>query len=313
MALTRLTDDLDIISVLDNEPNDVGGLSADEFKAEFDKAGNIIKKYINEVLLAELASAIGAENIGITKVDGLTGIGTVQAALAKIEKQMADMTQGAVADASISTEKLSDLAVTTAKLAAACVTAAKIAAGAVGTEALSDLAVTAAKLAAACVETAKIADKAVTARCIDDKAVGTAQLGDKCVGDEQIDDLAVIERCIAAGAVGTAKIKNTAVTGDKIADGAVTTVYTATLTVNGWTADATSGGYLQAVTVAGLLATDNRVLADIDPGDASSTQIMAWDEAWSFVTGWTGAGQATVLFRDKPDIAIPIKFTVWRK
>lgn len=303
MALTRLTDDLDIISVLDNEPNDVGGLSADEFKAEFDKAGNIIKKYINEILLAELASAIGAENIGIMKVDGLTGISTVQAALAKIEKQMADMTQGAVADASISTEKLSDLAVTTAKLAAACVTAAKLAAGAVGTEALSDLAVTAAKLAAACVETAKIADKAVTARCIDDKAVGTAQLGDKCVGDEQIDDLAVIERCIAAGAVGAAKI----------ADGAVTTVYTATLTVAGWTADATSGGYLQTVTVAGLLATDNRVLADIDPGDAPSTQIMAWDEAWSFVTGWTGAGQASVLFRDKPDIAIPIKFTVWRK
>ena len=312
MALTRLTDDLDIISVLDNEPNDVGGLSADAFKAEFDKAGNIIKKYINEVLLAELASAIGAENIGIAKVDGLTGIGTVQAALAKIEKQMADMTQGAVADASISTEKLSDLAVTTAKLAAACVTAAKLAAGAVGTEALSDLAVTAAKLAAACVETAKIADKAVTARCIDDKAIGTAQLGDKCVGDEQIDDLAVVERCIAAGAVGTAKIKNAAVTADKIAAGAVTAELTGTLTAAGWAND-TSGGYLQTIAVAGLLATDNRVLADIDPGDASSTQIMAWDEAWSFVTGWTGAGQATVLFRDKPDIAIPIKFTVWRK
>ena len=312
MALTRLTDDLDIISVLDNEPNDVGGLSADAFKAEFDKAGNIIKKYINEVLLAELASAIGAENIGIAKVDGLTGIGTVQAALAKIEKQMADMTQGAVADASISTEKLSDLAVTTAKLAAACVTAAKLAAGAVGTEALSDLAVTAAKLAAACVETAKIADKAVTARCIDDKAIGTAQLGDKCVGDEQIDDLAVAERCIAAGAVGTGKIKNAAVTADKIAAGAVTAELTGTLTAAGWAND-TSGGYLQTIAVAGLLATDNRVLADIDPGDASSTQIMAWDEAWSFVTGWTGAGQATVLFRDKPDIAIPIKFTVWRK
>ena len=101
--------------------------------------------------------------------------------------------------------------------------------------------------------------------------------------------------------------------GGALPDGAVTTVYTATLTVNGWTADATSGGYLQTVTVAGLLATDNHVLADIDPGDASSTQIMAWDEAWSFVTGWTGAGQAAVLFRDKPDIAIPIKFTVWRK
>ncbi len=313
MALTRLTDDLDIISVLDNEPNDVGGLSADAFKAEFDKAGNIIKKYINEVLLTELASAIGAENIGIAKVDGLTGISTVQAALAKIEKQMADMTQGAVADASISTEKLSDLAVTTAKLAAACVTAAKLAAGAVGTEALSDLAVTAAKLAAACVETAKIADKAVTARCIDDKAVGAAQLGDKCVGDEQIDDLAVIERCIAAGAVGTAKIKNAAVTGDKIAAGAVTVELTGTLTVAGWTADATSGGYLQTIAVAGLLASDTQAEIDIDPGEASAAQIMAWDDAWSFVTGWMDAGQATILFREKPDIDVPVRIRVWRK
>ena len=292
MALTRLTDDLDIISVLDNEPNDVGGLSADEFKAEFDKAGNIIKKYINEVLLTELASAIGAENIGIAKVDGLTGIGTVQAALAKIEKQMADMTQGAVADASISTEKLSDLAVTTAKLAAACVTAAK--------------------LAAACVETAKIADKAVTARCIDDKAVGTAQLGDKCVGGEQIDDLAVVERCIAAGAVGTAKIKNAAVTTDKIAAGAVTTELTGTLTAAGWADDA-SGGYLQTIAGAGLLASDTLAEIDINPGEASAAQIMAWDDAWSFVTGWMDAGQATILFREKPGIDVPVRIRVWRK
>nr|DAH72109.1 MAG TPA: hypothetical protein [Caudoviricetes sp.] len=312
MALTRLTDDLDIISVLDNEPNDVGGLSADAFKAEFDKAGNIIKKYINEVLLAELASAIGAENIGIAKVDGLAGISTVQAALAKIEKQMADMTQGAVADASISTEKLSDLAVTTAKLAAACVTAAKLAAGAVGTEALSDLAVTAAKLAAACVETAKIADKAVTARCIDDKAVGTAQLGDKCVGDEQIDDFAVIERCVAAGAVGTAKIKNAAVTGDKIAAGAVTTELTGTLEATGWAND-TSGGYLQTIAVAGLLASDMLAEIDINLGEASAAQIMAWDDAWSFVAGWMDAGQATILFREKPDIDVPVRIRVWRK
>ena len=282
MALTRLTDDLDIISVLDNEPNDVGGLSADAFKAEFDKAGNIIKKYINEVLLAELASAIGAENIGIAKVDGLTGISTVQAALAKIEKQMADMTQGAVADASISTEKLSDLAVTTAKLAAACVTAAKLAAG------------------------------AGAARCIDDKAVGMAQLGDKCVGDEQIDDLAVAERCIAAGAVGTGKIKNAAVTADKIAAGAVTAELTGTLTAAGWAND-TSGGYLQTIAVAGLLASDTLAEIDINPGEASAAQIMAWDDVWSFVTGWMSAGQAEILFREKPDIDVPVRIRVWRK
>lgn len=302
MALTRLTDDLDIISVLDNEPNDVGGLSADEFKAEFDKAGNIIKKYINEVLLAELASAIGAENIGITKVDGLAGISTVQAALAKIEKQMADMTQGAVADASISTEKLADLAVTTAKLAAACVTAAKLATGAVGTEALSDLAVTAAKLAAACVETAKIADKAVTARCIDDKAVGTAQLGDKCVGDEQIDDLAVIERCIAAGAVDTAKIKNGAVTGDKIAAGARTQYWTLDV---GTTWEGESAPYTQTVAATGMLAADRPKVYRVTP--ASIDDADAYDDEFSkLFKVESEAGQLKLYAKEATTTAIQI-------
>ena len=298
MALTRLTDDLDIISVLDNEPNDVGGLSADEFKAKFDKAGNIIKKYINEVLLAELASAIGAENIGITKVDGLTGIGTVQAALAKIEKQMADMTQGAVADASISTEKLSDLAVTTAKLAAACVTAAKLAAGAVGTEKLSDLAVTAAKLASACVETAKIADKAVTARCIDDKAVGTAQLGDKCVGDEQIDDLAVIERCIAAGAVGTAKIKNAAVTADKVADAARTQRISISVGTE-WTGE--SAPYTQTVAAAGLLADDVPRMYYSPPADVDDVDDTREAYTCCYRLEVTGAGEIKLYAKEKPE------------
>lgn len=310
--LSKFTDDLDIIATLDTEPNDIGGLSADELKAKFDEAGNIIKKYINETLIPELAGTNGAANIGIETIAGLTGVLTVQAALEKIEQQMAEMTQGAVSDNSIGTAKLINLAVTTMKLADLAVTAAKLADGAVESKKLKDLAVLTAKLADKAVTEAKLADKAVERRCIGDKAVGTSQLGDKCVGAGQVDDLAIIERCIAAGAVGTGKIKNAAVTADKIAAGAVTTELTGTLEATGWAND-TSGGYLQTIAVAGLLATDNRVLADIDPGDASSTQIMAWDEAWSFVTGWTGAGQATVLFRDKPDIAIPIKFTVWRK
>lgn len=51
MAVERLSEDLDIIAKLDDEPNDVGGVSAAELKARFDRAGNIIKGYINETLL----------------------------------------------------------------------------------------------------------------------------------------------------------------------------------------------------------------------------------------------------------------------
>lgn len=101
-------------------------------------------------------------------------------------------------------------------------------------------------------------------------------------------------------------------TGDKIAAGAVTAELTGTLTAAGW-ADDTSGGYLQTIAVAGLLASDTLAEIDIDPGEASAAQIMAWDDAWSFVTGWMGAGQAAILFREKPDIDVPVRIRVWRK
>lgn len=216
--LSKFTDDLDIIATLDTEPNDIGGLSADELKAKFDEAGNIIKKYINETLIPELAGTNGAANIGIETIAGLTGVLTVQAALEKIEQQMAEMTQGAVSDNSIGTAKLINLAVTTMKLADLAVTAAKLADGAVESKKLKDLAVLTAKLADKAVTEAKIADKAVERRCIGDKAVGTSQLGDKCVGAGQVDDLAIPERCLAAGAVTEAKIKNKNVTAAKLAD-----------------------------------------------------------------------------------------------
>ncbi len=216
--LSKFTDDLDIIATLDTEPNDIGGLSADELKAKFDEAGNIIKKYINETLIPELAGTDGAANIGIETIAGLTGVLTVQAALEKIEQQMAEMTQGAVSDNSIGTAKLINLAVTTMKLADLAVTAAKLADGAVESKKLKDLAVLTAKLADKAVTEAKLADKAVERRCIGDKAVGASQLGDKCVGAGQVDDLAIPERCLAAGAVTEAKIKNKNVTAAKLAD-----------------------------------------------------------------------------------------------
>ena len=54
MALTKLTADLNIIAALDDEPNDVGGLTAAQLKAEFDEAGNTVKAYVNETLTVEL-------------------------------------------------------------------------------------------------------------------------------------------------------------------------------------------------------------------------------------------------------------------
>lgn len=58
MSLTRLTEDLNIHQKLEDEPNDVGGLSAQELKKKFDQAGLAIQKYLNETHLPEEEKAV---------------------------------------------------------------------------------------------------------------------------------------------------------------------------------------------------------------------------------------------------------------
>lgn len=58
MALTKLTTDLNNISALVPEPNDVGGLTASTLQSRFDKAGNDIKMFINNTLTVETDEAI---------------------------------------------------------------------------------------------------------------------------------------------------------------------------------------------------------------------------------------------------------------
>ena len=53
MALSKFTKDMAIIAALDDEPNDVGGLSAQQLKEKFDEGGNALKEYLNNTLTAE--------------------------------------------------------------------------------------------------------------------------------------------------------------------------------------------------------------------------------------------------------------------
>ena len=62
MALNRFEKDMDIVLALDDEPNDVGGLSADELKAKFDEGGKALQDYLNNTLLP-LLEKLGIETI----------------------------------------------------------------------------------------------------------------------------------------------------------------------------------------------------------------------------------------------------------
>lgn len=70
MSLTKLTTDLENIQALSDKPNEIEGLTADELKAKFDKAGSDIKTYINDTLTTEVDSKIEL----LTPKDVVTGL-----------------------------------------------------------------------------------------------------------------------------------------------------------------------------------------------------------------------------------------------
>ena len=61
LEILPLEHDLAIIQKLDDEPNDVGGLTAQQLKAKFDESGLIIQTYINESLIPQLLESDSTE------------------------------------------------------------------------------------------------------------------------------------------------------------------------------------------------------------------------------------------------------------
>lgn len=65
MNVTKFTQDMNIIAKLDNEPNDMGGLTAAQLKAKFDEGGLRVQEYINGTLIPEIES-IPRRSVGAT-------------------------------------------------------------------------------------------------------------------------------------------------------------------------------------------------------------------------------------------------------
>lgn len=200
MALPTCNEDMNIISKLDDEPNDVGGLSAASLKAKFDLAGNLLKKALND-LVAALGNNAAAKNIGFAPTTAVNKT-NVQDAIENVQSQIADVSQSGIADASV--------------------TAAKIADGAVGTAALADAAVTYDKIKDKAVGSAKLADNGVSAKKIASNAVQERHIFDGSVTEGKIGYGAVTANKISDGAVTSEKIANGAVLGLKIADNVIT-------------------------------------------------------------------------------------------
>ena len=206
MALPTCNEDMNIISKLDDEPNDVGGLSAASLKAKFDLAGNLLKKALND-LVAALGNNAAAKNIGFAPTTAVNKT-NVQDAIENVQSQIADVSQSGIADASV--------------------TAAKIADGAVGTAALADAAVTYDKIKDKAVGSAKLAENGGSAKKSASNAVQERHIFDGSVTEGKIGYGAVTANKISDGAVTQSKLAPNAVTNEKIGDKALAETLTVT-------------------------------------------------------------------------------------
>ena len=125
MSFNRLTQDISFISKLADKPNQAG-MSAAELKAEFDKAGNALKIFING-FLDSLEGNTGASNIGIQPIAGLSA-NKVQTALSELySKATASIGTAAIEDSAVTTDKIRNAAVVTSKIADGNITRGKLA------------------------------------------------------------------------------------------------------------------------------------------------------------------------------------------
>lgn len=115
MAFDRMTDDMNIISKLPDEPNDEGGMTASALKATFDKAGTLAKTAINK-LIAALGASTAAGNIGFARSTEVPA-DNVQDAIENVQSQIAGVALGSIPDGSITAQQLAGGAVTAEKVA----------------------------------------------------------------------------------------------------------------------------------------------------------------------------------------------------
>lgn len=181
MAIPKFEADLNIISKLADKPNDAEGLSAQAFKEEFDRAGLLVKEYINEILVPQANIDIDNASKGIGGSDGMDG--------------------STITDGTVTASKLAANSVTAEKIAEDAVTEDKIAPKAVTEEAFADASIPTRAYKQGSVTAAALAQNSVTADKIAEGAVSGAKLANGSVGTANVADAAVTRAKLAQDAL----------------------------------------------------------------------------------------------------------------
>lgn len=187
---------------MQSRPDKLTGTAAQNKKV-FDALVTAVVREKFNALIDELTGTTAAAQLGITTIPGFSA-GNIQTALEQIVQAMQDVTQGSVADGSI----------TLAKLAAEVTAVALGGAAASHTHGAGDI-------DSGVLNAARI--PVLDGTKLGAGSVGTAQLGAAVVTSDKLAALSVLATHIAQGAVTAQKIAPGAVTAEKIAAGAIIT------------------------------------------------------------------------------------------
>jgi hypothetical protein len=90
MAIPKLETDVKIVSKIPNYPGSEGGLSPEAFKEKFDEAPQIIKDYLNEILIPEMDKTIDVQAL----INGILDASLTQTDKAAQAKAVGDALNG---------------------------------------------------------------------------------------------------------------------------------------------------------------------------------------------------------------------------
>ena len=310
LVIPDLDDDLDVIQKLDDEPNDVGGLTAAQLKAKFDEGPNAIKSYINNELLPAIsdtvadadarakaeATRVAAEAARVTAEQGRASAetGREQAEAARRTAESARLTaeqgRAAAEQSRASAEDTRESQEAARQSAEAERAAAEQARGNTDTGIVAQATQQATAAGQSATAAAGSAQTAAQQAALAQQAAGSAataaasQLTGQMAGYVSDAQEAAQDAADAATAIS-----------------AYGTEVPVTLTAAGWTGAAAP--YAQTVAVAGLLANS---YGDIGPANsATAAQRAAYRAALIAVTAQADGSVTLVADGDKPAVDIP--------
>ena len=317
LVIPELDDDLDIIQKLDDEPNDVGGLTAAQLKAKFDEGPNAIKRYINNELLPAISDTVAEADV---RAEAEQGRVAAEAARVTAEQGRASAETGREqAEAARGTAEQGRVTAEQARVAAEQGRAAaeQSRAFAEDTRVSQETARQNAEAERAAAEQARVDTNSGIVAQATQQATAAGQSANAAAGSAQTAAQQAALAQQAAGSAATAAasqltgqmagyVSDAQEAAQDAADAATAisaygTEAPVTLTAAGWTGAAAP--YAQTVAVAGLLANS---YGDIGPANsATAAQRAAYRSALIAVTAQADGSVTLVADGDKPAVDIP--------